>query len=113
MNRYMSGMRDALVSAGIMRSAGIDTKAAMALGMGIGLLLGASAAVLLTPRTGPEARARLGLGARRIKNRTSEAAQKLVGRTNEAVQAARERLIEKGPSPEAGRNEIGANRPFG
>jgi gas vesicle protein len=83
----------------------------LALGLGLGLILGAGAAVFLTPRTGQETRARLGVGARRLKHRTSEAALKLMNRTNEKMEGAREQLSDI--ASDLGRNDIGSPRSFG
>jgi gas vesicle protein len=76
MNSYMQDVRRALVSAGIIqRESSFLTP--FVIGAGVGIVAGASLALLYTPRTGPEMRRQLGRGAKKLAERTQGALEEV------------------------------------
>lgn len=93
---YMQGVRDTLVRAGLIRGSGPSFLAAFAIGAGVGLVAGATAAVLLTPSTGPDMRRELGWRAKQLAERTQAAVatakDKLISAKDEATAELEERF---------------------
>ena len=73
MKVHMDDMRDALVSAGILRRSGPSWMAGFVIGAGVGLVSGAVVALLVTPTNGREMRRQLGGQAKKLAERTQEA----------------------------------------
>ncbi len=93
---YMQGVRDTLVRAGLIRGSGPSFMVAFAIGASIGVVAGATAAVLLTPSSGPEMRRDLGWRAKQLADRTqtavASAKDKLIGAKDEATAELEERF---------------------
>ena len=73
MNTYMEGVRDALIRVGLVRSSTSAWMTGFAIGAGIGLVSGATVALLLTPTNGREMRREIGWRAKRLAERTQGA----------------------------------------
>jgi len=73
MNSYMDDMRQVLARAGLVRNSSSDWIASFAIGAGVGLLAGATLALLITPSTGQEMRGQLGTKAKQLAQRTQGA----------------------------------------
>jgi gas vesicle protein len=84
MNSYMDGVRDALERVGFIRSSTSSWMTGFAIGAGVGLLAGATAALLTTPASGRELRGQLGSRAKQLAERTqgviADASQGLRGK---------------------------------
>jgi gas vesicle protein len=84
MNSYMDGVRDALERVGLIRSSTSSWITGFAIGAGVGLLAGATAALLTTPASGRELRGQLGTRAKQLAERTqgaiADASQSLRGK---------------------------------
>lgn len=98
MNGYMKNVRHALEEAGIIRPSRASGLASFALGTGIGLLAGATVALLLTPHSGPEMRRQLGTKAKEMANRTTVLVEKAKGTVS--------RLEAEAKDVKHGRNDI-------
>ena len=70
MNRYIEGVRDALSRTGIVHGSGPTFITGLAVGVGVGLVAGATVALLMTPTTGPEMRREIGGRAKNLARRT-------------------------------------------
>jgi len=75
MNSYIDGVRDTLARVGLIKSAsaGPSWMTGFAIGAGVGLLAGATAALLTTPASGREMRGQLGSRAKQLAERTQGA----------------------------------------
>jgi gas vesicle protein len=66
----MEGMRDALSRTGLVQSSTTTWLTGFAIGAGFGLVAGATVAMLITPKSGPEMRHELGSKAKMLAERT-------------------------------------------
>lgn len=87
MNRIIDDLRAALERGGIIQSKS-HWVGSFAFGLGVGLVAGATTALLLAPQAGPDTRRRLGSTAKELAGRTAGLVDKAKGTVNQLTSTA-------------------------